>query len=76
MVEESGGDGTSSNSIRRRLNLIYADKTKNLRMSFILCRTVNEDVLFPNAVAAFVLLLGVMEAIESDDTEKKERRRR
>lgn len=41
-------------------------------MSFILCRTVNEDVLFPSAVAASVWLLGVMEAIESDDTEKKE----
>lgn len=40
-------------------------------MSFILCRTVNEDVLFPSAVAAFVWLLGVMEAIESDDTERK-----
>lgn len=54
--------GSGNSGIRRRLNLIYADKTKNLRMSFILCRTVNEDVLFPNACAtAAVLLLGVMD---------------
>lgn len=68
----SGGGGGCGNSIRRRLNLIYADKTKNLRMSFILCRTVNEDVLFRNALAYMRCWLVGCHAEETDDTEKRD----
>lgn len=68
----SAGGGGCGNSIRRRLNLIYADKTKNLRMSFILCRTVNEDVLFRNALAYMRCWLVGCHAEETDDTEKRD----